>query len=311
MGEPTTSHGMLSMLDRHYYPEGRQPAGILAKEIQSPNGQRRADAIWLPTTSTHGTSGMVGHEVKVSRQDVLVELSDPAKADPWMRYCHRWWLTISDPRLVDGLTIPDLWGVMAPPSGRRTRSMTILKPAPELHPHEPAVGVQRVAAWYFFRTRQDLSNAGQNADYAKQEADRLRRDIQALRAEGIRASDPRTQRIDTILKALDEAMFPTDDNGVRIRRDDIYLDVKDADIAFTVLNYARIVRAVAAAKNAVDNTLRGLTQVMSDDWTFKRARQALKAMQATMAETEGTLKPEQLAIPVQVGSVPVPAGDGA
>jgi hypothetical protein len=280
------ARGVLSMLDRHYLPDSRPPAGILAKEIESPNGRRRADAIWLPTTATRGTTGLVGHEVKVSRADVLVELADPTKCDPWMRYCHRWWLTVSDPALVDGLDIPHLWGVMAPPSGRRTRSMTILKPAPELHPHEPALGVQRVAAWYFHKAQQQISNAETNARHHTQEADRLRRDVQSLRAEGIRSSDPRAARIDAILKALDDAVR---------QADEVYFGVSDQDVAFAVLNYARVVRAVTAARHAVDGTLRSLTQVKDDDWTFKRARDALNAMQGEMADAEVSLKPEQLA----------------
>lgn len=272
MSGETTARDMLVMLGRHYLPEGRPPAGILAKEIGSPNGARRADAIWLPVTATRGTAGMVGHEVKVSRQDVLVELSDPTKADPWMRYCHRWWLTISNPDLVDGLDIPDLWGVMAPPSGRRTRSMTIIKPAPQLHPHEPALGVQRVASWYFHNARQELSNAKANTDYHKAEADRLRTDLQRLRAQGIRNSDPHAERTAAILKAIAEARCSEDRYGI--------LEATDAEaIARTVLNYERVKRAVGEAARTVDSVLGQLTQ----------ARTALKVMQGVLAETGDSL----------------------
>jgi hypothetical protein len=292
-----TARDVLAMLDRHYYPDGRQPAGILAKEIESPNGRRRADAIWLPTTATRGTSQMVGHEVKVSRADVLVELSDPTKCDPWMRYCHRWWLTVSDPALVEGLDIPDLWGVMAPPSGRRTRSMTIVKTAPELHPHEPALGVQRVTAWYFHRARQEITNAEQNADYHRREADRLRRDVQELRAHGLRGNDPEAARIAAILDAIHAAEYPIDEHGARIRVDDLYLKVKDSDIALVLLNYERAKLAIQRTRGTVESTLRGLTQVTSENWTFREARKALKAMQASLIETEASLTPEQLSAP--------------
>lgn len=75
---------LVAMLRRHYLPEGRPPGGIFAGEIESPDGRRRADALWAPW-SIAGGAGIVGHEVKVSRSDVLTELADPMKAEPWAR----------------------------------------------------------------------------------------------------------------------------------------------------------------------------------------------------------------------------------
>jgi len=152
----STSHDVLTMLRRHYSPESKPPAGVLYPEVGSPCGRRRADAIWAPLVSSAGI-GLVGHEIKVTRSDVLTELADPAKADPWQRFCTRWWLTVSDPALVDGLTLPESWGVLAPPSGRRTRTMTVLHPAPLLKPMEPAV------AWRRLLARQALDEEGRMA----------------------------------------------------------------------------------------------------------------------------------------------------
>lgn len=140
MSQPTmqwTAADLLTLLRRHYQPENRPAAGLFAPEIESPDGSRRADLIWAPTTSTGGF-GLVGHELKISRSDLLVELADPAKCDPWARFCECWWLVVADPAMIDDAAIPHAWGVLAPPSGRRTRSMTIIKPAPKLHPVEPA-----------------------------------------------------------------------------------------------------------------------------------------------------------------------------
>src|SRR5690348_2999491 len=75
-----TAKHMVEMLRRHYLPEGRPPAGVFAPEIGSPDGKRRADLIWMPTTIAGGT-GLHGHEIKVSRSDLLTELDDPTKAD--------------------------------------------------------------------------------------------------------------------------------------------------------------------------------------------------------------------------------------
>lgn len=145
-----SARDVIEMLRRHYLPEGRQPAGIFAPEIQAPEGQRRADLIWQGVTAAGG-SELIGHEVKVSRADVLVELEDLTKSDPWQRYCDRWWLVIPDPALIEGLTLPPSWGVLAPPSGRRTRSMTVLVPAPQLKPVDKAAAYATVARWLHWR----------------------------------------------------------------------------------------------------------------------------------------------------------------
>lgn len=137
---------VVAMLRRHYLPEGRAAGGIFAAEIESPDGRRRADAIWAPWSMTAGDE-LVGHEVKVARSDVLAELADPMKADPWLGYCSRWYLVLARPALVDGLDVPESWGIMAPPSGRRTRSMTVIRPAPKLKHGDTASGWRRIATW--------------------------------------------------------------------------------------------------------------------------------------------------------------------
>lgn len=159
MATSLNAKGMTALLREHYLPEGRPAGGIFASEIGSPDGRRFADAIWQSTTRSGGLL-FVGHEIKVSRADVAVELKDPTKAEPWMQYCDQWWLTISDPALIEGLDIPDAWGVMAPPSGRRKRSMTVIKEAPLLKPVSKEPGLLRLLTWYATQQkeiRQELS----------------------------------------------------------------------------------------------------------------------------------------------------------
>lgn len=146
----STAREMIDMLRRHYLPENREPGGIFAPEIQAPGSTRRADLIWQGCTAAGGHE-LVGHEVKVTRADLLNELAEPAKSDPWQRYCDRWWLVLSDPALMDGLDIPPSWGVLAPPSGRRTRSMTVLVPAPQLKPVEQSPAFKTLAVWLHWR----------------------------------------------------------------------------------------------------------------------------------------------------------------
>jgi hypothetical protein len=129
-----TASEMYSLLEAHYAPPpSKPPGGRLLKEIQAPHSTRRADALYLPIT-TGGRGTIIGHEIKVARSDVLAELRDPHKADSWLRYCTRWWLVVSDPSFIDGLDVPESWGVMAPPT--KGRFMTIIRKAPPLTPHD-------------------------------------------------------------------------------------------------------------------------------------------------------------------------------
>jgi hypothetical protein len=148
-----TSQMMLAMLRRHYLPDETRPAGVFAPEIQAPGPvQRRADLIWLGCVAASGNH-LVGHEVKVSRADVLSELADLTKSDPWQRYCDAWYLVVPHLSLIKGLDLPESWGVMLPPSGRRTRSMTIHRPAPALHPMEQGPALKTLAAWQHWKLR--------------------------------------------------------------------------------------------------------------------------------------------------------------
>lgn len=141
-----TAKDITEMLRGHYLPEGRPPAGIFASEIGSPDGKRFADGLWQSTTRSGGLI-LEGHEIKISKADIAVELADASKAESWMQYCDKWWLVVADPALLDGFKIPSAWGVMAPPSGRRKRSMTIIKEAPLLNPVSKEPGLVRLMTW--------------------------------------------------------------------------------------------------------------------------------------------------------------------
>ncbi|QDH93128.1 hypothetical protein QDA02_gp37 [Microbacterium phage Margaery] len=133
-----TAKDMLAMLAKHYEPPPSKPhGGRLVEEIQAPRGTRRADALYMPIT-TAGRGTIIGHEIKVTRSDVITELRDPHKADSWLRYCSRWWLVVADAAFLDGLDVPAEWGVLAPPSRANTRFMTVVRQAPTLTP-DPAI----------------------------------------------------------------------------------------------------------------------------------------------------------------------------
>lgn len=173
-----TARTMIEMLRRHYLPESKQPGGIFAPEIQAPGGSlRRADLIWQGVTAGSGHE-LIGHEVKVTRADLLAELADPTKSDAWMRYCDRWYLVVPSPRLIDGLDLPETWGVLTPPSGRRTRSATIAVRAPKLKPVEQSPAFLTLATWLHWRLHHEQTNHANE----KRSHERDRAELQQLRA---------------------------------------------------------------------------------------------------------------------------------
>ena len=239
----TTARDVVEMLRRHYQPEGRPPAGVFAPEIQAPDGRRRADLIWLPTTIAGGRGrGLVGHEVKVTRPDVLSELADPAKADPWARYCDRWWLVVAEPELVEGLAIPDQWGIMAPPSGRRTRSMTILRDAPRLNPVDTAPALATLAAWMLYRHADTEARLRADLDYRERTVAQLEAQIRALRSAGAVMPGGAAERVGRIVNAIEE----------QSRREDLWTRVDDHAVVRAVLDTEHVREAAAATRAAID-----------------------------------------------------------
>lgn len=250
----TSAAEVLAMLERHYNAPNRPKGWLFAPEIKAPHSDRRADLIVAPLTSTGGLR-LVGHEVKVSRSDVLAELADPMKHDDWAKFCTYWWLVVSDPALIEGLDVPEHWGVMSPPSGRRTRSMTILKPAPKLTPHSTEAAWAKLARWTAFRTEEKLAQARYEADYDKRKIEGLEKDVRELRASGASGLSPFLIRAQEIVDAVIQRC---NDEGVWFRQDpgmiaDAVVDVlATREAARTQLNeIENIERALRPRFNAV------------------------------------------------------------
>lgn len=255
---PATAADVGAMLRRHYLPEGRPAGGILAEEIMSPDGRRRADALWV-TTTTVGRGTLIGHEVKVTRSDVLAELADPTKADAWARYCDRWYLTVSDPAMVEGLDIPEQWGIMAPPSGRRTRSMTVLRAAPQLHPIDKAEAMTRLLIWHQYRAAARESELQGTVRWREDQIVAHEQVIADLRASGASSSTSIYERhLREILLGVERALREHPDWRLR-SWDDITVE----EISAAVID-ARAVRRAARdqgmAIRAAQKRLSGLTE---------------------------------------------------
>lgn len=145
----TTSADLMELLKASICPPSRPSPGYVVGELQDPTGTRRADALFVPLG--HATRGTLhGYEFKVSRSDLIVELRDPMKADPWMRYCTTWTLFVSDPRMIEGLTIPDEWGIVAPPVSEKRRALQVIRTAPKLHPLNVLPAFLQIAARLYY-----------------------------------------------------------------------------------------------------------------------------------------------------------------
>jgi hypothetical protein len=86
------------------------------------------------------TPTLIGHEVKVSRSDWLHELRQPEKAEAWKRFCHEWYLVVSEEAIVRPGELPEDWGLLV----SHGRSLRMVQRATRLVP-EP-MGMSQIAA---------------------------------------------------------------------------------------------------------------------------------------------------------------------
>lgn len=257
-----TASSMSELLRQHYNPDGRAMGHLFMPEIGAPGGRRRADLLVAPISIAGSKENtLIGHEIKVTRSDVMAELADPTKADPWLRYCTRWYLVVADPALIDGLTIPDLWGVMAPPSGRRTRSMTILREAPKLTPDgDMAPALSRLAAYMVGRLEGVVKRAEYDRDSWKQRAERAEQREQELRLNGGGGHpSPHTKRVNTIVNLVDQGKHDYQGGMPYLLPD----DVTDRDIAEGILDLARSRSVAREVRRGIDSTIREVERALT------------------------------------------------
>lgn len=95
-----------------------------------------ADAAALGIWPSRGYE-LHGYEFKVSREDLKKELRDPGKADNVGRYCHYWWLVVSDEKIMDGLVIPDAWGILSPTKRGSSTILRVVRKAPKVEEPKP------------------------------------------------------------------------------------------------------------------------------------------------------------------------------
>lgn len=271
-----TASTMTELLRQHYNPDGRALSHLFMPEIGAPGGRRRADLLVAPVSIAGSAANtLIGHEIKVTRSDVMAELADPTKADPWMRYCTRWYLVVADPSLIEGLTIPDLWGVMAPPSGRRTRSMTILREAPKLTPDgDMSPALSRLAAYMVNRLEHIVKRAEYDRDSWKDRAERAEQREQELRLEGAGGySSPHTKRINAIVNLVEKSKHDYRGGMPYLMPD----DATDHDIAEGILDLARSKAIARDMRQEIDRTIRDVERALNPFAHLTKQLQAVKA----------------------------------
>lgn len=127
-----TEASMLALLEKRYLGEvkGNGPAWAFVPKVRNAAGfqaTRTIDAIAMSLWPSRGLE-IHGHEIKVSRADWLRELKDPAKAEAFTDLCDRWWLVVSDAKIVQDGELPPTWGLMVAGG----RGLTVKVQAPQL-----------------------------------------------------------------------------------------------------------------------------------------------------------------------------------
>lgn len=238
------------------------PSGIFMTEIGAPDGKRRADALFIPAV---GGGGIHGYEIKVSRSDVLAELADPHKAESWKKYCVRWWLVVSDSKLVEGLEIPEEWGIKHPPTQANRRAFTVIRPAPTLDPHPLGPALSRIATVWAYRQHEADRDSSYRARSLEQKDQRIAELEDKLRRAGRPVSPPPygQERAIELLKKLRDRGHGY--GGVDSRAD---LDAL-ADAVIEATSVVNLRSATArAAQQTIDNINNALKEFSKKSWHF-------------------------------------------
>lgn len=93
------------------YCDSRQWLFLTQVRSSTGSASRVADAM---TFNMYGSTGyeIIGFEIKVSRSDWLSELKDMSKSDEIMGYCDKWFLVVSDPKIIQDGELPKHWGLL-------------------------------------------------------------------------------------------------------------------------------------------------------------------------------------------------------
>lgn len=123
-----TEHDLLELLrEKHPHKEWAFAAHVRNGTGWTKRVTRTADALALSLWPSRGLE-LHGFEVKCSRSDWKRELEDPAKAEEIAGYCDRWWIVVSDDKVVRAGELPPAWGLLVAREGK----LVVVTPAPLL-----------------------------------------------------------------------------------------------------------------------------------------------------------------------------------
>jgi hypothetical protein len=116
---PKTAAQVTTLLRERY----AAPEFAFLPQVRSRTGYggpiRTADAMAMGLYPSRGLE-LHGFEIKVSRSDWLRELKEPDKAEEIVRHCDRWWIAVSDEKIVAPGELPPTWGLLVPRRGKLT-----------------------------------------------------------------------------------------------------------------------------------------------------------------------------------------------
>lgn len=111
------------------------PEFYVLSEVRNGTGYSKAegyaDVLAMSVWPSRGLE-LIGAELKVSRSDWLRELKDPAKAEKFVKHCHRWYIITANGAARED-EIPKNWGWMI--AGEK--GLKAVKAAPILEPQVP------------------------------------------------------------------------------------------------------------------------------------------------------------------------------
>lgn len=128
--------------------QGTAPRWSRAEHVKSTLGldaRRICDYMALDLWPGGSGAALHGFEVKVSRSDWLTELRDPEKAEAFARYCHYWWLAVSDASIVKD-DLLDGWGLLVASGDSMRIKVRAPRREPEPMPFEMLGAFSRAVA---------------------------------------------------------------------------------------------------------------------------------------------------------------------
>lgn len=223
------------------------PGWVVIPELGNGTGfqvNRHADAVAIGIWPSHGFT-VHGYELKASRSDLIKELRDPSKADAIGKFCDYWWLAVDDIKLIDGLAIPETWGIVH----RKDGILRTHRKAPK----------RKAEAW----TRGFMAGAIRKVveDWVpKDEYRKLKEDSKAeLKAEVEREHKQKVTDVEHELRDLKNAVGVFEErSGVKITHgpeDGAYSEGRMQN-AWQLSRIADAVKAVIAAREATGTQLR-------------------------------------------------------